>query len=135
MGLEETFAARAYLLRIQKVERGFKKELKQREKGLHQMPNSSKFVVPEDGLRSTGPGLRDETECAPARIRPLSAGRNLLITRGQLYENKIGNGHRGPRHGHRYGDARPHRFGRVWKGGQTENRCIPVARTVRARGI
>jgi hypothetical protein len=48
MGLEETFAAttRAYLLRIQKVERGFKKELKQREKGLHQMPNSSKFVVP-----------------------------------------------------------------------------------------
>lgn len=61
-----------YLLTIQRVERGLRKEPKQRSRGLRRTLRSRKFARPEGGLRSPETGLRDEAECVPARIRPPS---------------------------------------------------------------
>ena len=60
----------------------------------------------------------------------LSDGRNLVTRKGQFYENEGRNSHRGPRYGHRCGDARPGRLGRMWKDRQARHRSSFVARTV-----
>src|SRR6266853_3432697 len=84
------------------------------------------------GLRSLEQSYATKPSASRLEFACLSDGRNLTKNeKDNFYENKVGNGHRGPRYGHRCGDAGPYRLGRVWKARQTEDGGISVARTLR----